>query len=216
MTPPAAVLFDFDGVLADSRLAITRSLNHGLVAVGAAERPAADLERWIGPPLLHAFRALAGPERAEAGVAAYRERYRTASLSETVVVPGMLSVVAAVAAAGARVAVATSKPRALVLPLLAQLGYGEAFAAVEGPSLDPGLAEDKTVTVARALAALGLAPGADAVLVGDRSHDADAARANGIACIGVLWGIGDEAELRAAGVARLVRTPAELPAALGL
>ena len=34
---------------------------------------------------------------------------------------------------------------------------------------------------ARALAALGLAPGADAPLVGDRSHDAEAARANGIA-----------------------------------
>ncbi len=61
VSAPAAVLFDFDGVLADSRLAITRSLNHGLAAVGAPERPATELERWIGPPLLHAFRALAGP-----------------------------------------------------------------------------------------------------------------------------------------------------------
>ena len=37
------------------------------------------------------------------------------------------------------------------------------------------------MTVARALAALGLAPGADAALVGDRRHDAEAARANRIA-----------------------------------
>jgi beta-phosphoglucomutase-like phosphatase (HAD superfamily) len=99
---PAAVLFDFDGVLADSRLAITRSLNHGLAAVGADERPAAELEHWIGPPLLHAFRALAGPERAEAGVAAYRERYRSASLSETVAVPAMVAAVARVAGRACR------------------------------------------------------------------------------------------------------------------
>jgi phosphoglycolate phosphatase len=216
VNPPAAVLFDFDGVLADSRLAITRSLNHGLAAVGADERPAAELEHWIGPPLLHAFRALAGPERAEAGVAAYRERYRSASLSETVAVPGMVAAVARVAGAGVPVAVATSKPRALVLPLLDALGYAGLFGVVEGPSLEPALAEDKSVTVARALAALGLSPGADAVLVGDRSHDAAAAHANAIACVGVLWGIGDEEELRAAGATRLVRTPAELPAALGL
>jgi phosphoglycolate phosphatase len=32
----------------------------------------------------------------------------------------------------------------------------------------------------------------------------------------VLWGFGDEAELRAAGADALVRAPAELPAALGL
>jgi phosphoglycolate phosphatase len=213
----AAVLFDFDGVLADSRLAITRSLNHGLAAVGAPERPAAELERWIGPPLLHAFQALAGPARAQAGVAAYRARYRTASLSETTAVPGMADVVDALARAGVPVAVATSKPRAMVLPLLDALGYTGVFGVVEGPSLDPSLAEDKAVTVARALAGLGLRPGADAtVLVGDRSHDAAAARANGIDCVGVLWGIGDEAELRSAGATRLVATPAELPAALGL
>jgi phosphoglycolate phosphatase len=82
--------------------------------------------------------------------------------------------------------------------------------------MDPSLAEDKAVTVARALAALGLSPGAGAILVGDRSHDADAARANGIRCTGVLWGIGDEDELRAAGASPIVATPAELPAALGL
>jgi phosphoglycolate phosphatase len=70
--------------------------------------------------------------------------------------------------------------------------------------------------VGRALAALGLVPGTDAPLVGDRLHDAEAARANGLPCVGVLWGIGDEAELRAAGADPIVATPSELPAALGL
>ena len=68
----------------------------------------------------------------------------------------------------------------------------------------------------RSSAALGVSPGADAPLVGDRSHDAEAARANGIRCVGVLWGIGDEAELRAAGADPIVADPAQLVAALGL
>ncbi len=62
----------------------------------------------------------------------------------------------------------------------------------------------------RALAALGLEPGADVPLVGDRRHDAEAAHANGLRCVGVLWGIGDEAELRAAG---LIRSCERRPAA---
>jgi phosphoglycolate phosphatase len=67
---PAAVLFDLDGVLVDSRVAITRCINHGLAAVGAVERPPEELERWIGPPLLDAFAALAGADRAAAALVA--------------------------------------------------------------------------------------------------------------------------------------------------
>ena len=72
------------------------------------------------------------------------------------------------------------------------------------------------MTVTRALEALGLAPGADAPLVGDRRHDAEAAAANGLRCVGVLWGIGDEAELRAAGANPIVHEPRDLPSALRL
>jgi phosphoglycolate phosphatase len=65
--------------------------------------------------------------------------------------------------------------------------------------------------VARALAALGLGPGADAVLVGDRRHDVEGAHANGIRCVGVLWGIGDREELEAAGADVIAPTLSELP-----
>ena len=211
---PAGVLFDLDGVLLDSRVAITRSINFGLAAVGAPQRTPAELERWIGPPLLHAFEALAGPQRAAAGVAAYRRRYRTATLAETRVVAGALAALASVAAE-VPVAVATSKPRPLAMPLCERLRLLAHLAAVEGPSLAAG-AEPKAVTVRRALAALGAAPGDAIPLVGDRRHDAEAARANGIPCVGVLWGIGDAAELGAAGADPLVADPAALPAALGL
>jgi phosphoglycolate phosphatase len=225
---PRAVLFDLDGVLIDSRTAIVRCIQHGLRENGAPVPAAAVLERWIGPPLIDAFAELAGPERAVACLASYRERYVHSSLLETTLVPGALEALAAVAAR-VPVAVATSKPRAFAEPLCERLGLAPHLQAITGPELDtpeeikaitgPELdapEEIKAITVTRALAALGLEPGAAAPLVGDRRHDAEAAHANGIPCVGVLWGIGDEAELRAAGADPIVGEPADLPAALNL
>jgi phosphoglycolate phosphatase len=209
---PTAVLFDLDGVLIDSRVAIVRCIQHGLRETGAPVPEAGELERFIGPPLIDAFAELAGPDRVGACLAAYRERYVWSSLEETTVVPDAREALAEVASR-VPVAVATTKPRAFAEPLCERLGLAPSLTAVVGPELDAP-EEVKTVTVRRALEALGLAPGADAPLVGDRSHDAEAARANGLRCVGVLWGIGDEAELRAAGADPIVASPAELPAAL--
>jgi phosphoglycolate phosphatase len=207
-----AVLFDLDGVLIDSRTAIVRCIEHALAVHGV--RPQGDLERFIGPPLIDDFAELAGPERAPACLATYRERYARSSLVETVAAPGALDALAAVAAR-VPAAVATSKPAAYAIPLCEQLGFATHLHAIAGPALgEPS--EVKAATVRRALGALGLAPGAAAPLVGDRRHDVEAAHANRLACVGVLWGIGDEAELRAAGADAIVRAPDELLGALSL
>jgi phosphoglycolate phosphatase len=211
---PAAVLFDLDGVLIDSRAAITNCIRFGLRAVGAPERSRDELAPWIGPPLIHAFTELAGPEHAQEALDAYRSRYVTSSLDETLPVPGMDAALARIAAA-VPTALATSKPRAFALPLCDRLGLTPHLRVIEGPDL-AAIAETKAQTVARALAGLGLAPGAAAVMIGDRRHDVEGARANGLPCIGVLWGIGDRAELESAGAAAIVETPAELPAAVGV
>jgi phosphoglycolate phosphatase len=210
---PEAVLFDLDGVLLDSRTAIVRCIEHALRVHGAPVPPSAELERFIGPPLIDGFAELAGAEQSASCLAVYRERYVVSSLEETTVVPGAREALAAVAAQ-VPVVVATSKPYAFAAPLCERLGLAPHVRAVVGPELDAP-EEIKAVTVTRALAALGLASGADAPLVGDRRHDAEAAAANGLRCVGVLWGIGDEAELRAAGADPIVSVPADLASALG-
>ena len=211
---PEAVLFDLDGVLLDSRLAIVRCIEHALRVHGIPVPPTRELEPFIGPPLLDAFAELAGPRHAAACLATYRERYVVSSLTETTVAPGAADALAAVAGQ-VPVAVATTKPHAYAVPLCERLGLAEHVRGIFGPELDAA-AEVKTLTIGRALASLGLPRGADAPMVGDRRHDVEAARANGLSCVGVLWGIGDAAELRAAGADPIVRPPAELPAALGL
>jgi phosphoglycolate phosphatase len=207
------VLFDLDGVLVDSRAAITGCINHALAANGLPERDPADLYRYIGPPLLAAFAELVGePDTSSAVVgcvASYRERYAEASLTETAVTPGIDDALAALAGDGRRLGVATSKPRPFAEPLLEALGLRRHFDAVAGPALDTP-PEDKKTTVGAALRALGASSGA---MVGDRSFDMVAARAHGLRPIGVAWGIGSREELVAAGAERIVATQAELPAA---
>jgi phosphoglycolate phosphatase len=205
-----AVLFDLDGVLVDSRAAIAGCMNHALTANGFAPRRAEELHRFIGPPLAAGFADLTGAAHdsalVAACVAAYRDRYATASLRDTTVVPGIEGALAGLADDHA-LAVATSKAATFAEPILHALGLRRFFAAVAGPDT-AALAEDKADTVARALDALGRPE--HAVMVGDRSFDVAAARAHGLAAIGVTWGIGDAAELAAADA--LVDDPADLAA----
>src|SRR5207245_312322 len=88
-------------------------------------------------------------------------------------------------------ALATSKELRFVAPLLER--FGLRFDAVSAPELS----EPKSLTVARAVEALG---GLEAVVVGDRFYDLDAARANGLRVIGVTWGMGEREELEGADV----------------
>jgi phosphoglycolate phosphatase len=202
------VLFDLDGVLVDSRAAIGGAMNHALVARGHARRPEAELYRFIGPPLLGAFAELTGEPLDSAEVAAlalaYRERYVVTSLSETLVTPGIPAVLETLGR-DHTLAVATSKPRAYAVPLLEAVGLSRHFAFVAGPELDAHM-EPKATTVRTALHAVG----GPAVMVGDRSHDIEGARANGIPVVAVTWGIGDVEELT--GADALVAAPDELPA----
>lgn len=202
-----AVIFDLDGVLADSRIAFARCVNAALAAAGVPQRPGADLHRFLGPPLHATFVELTGdPSLAQGCLDAYRARYREHAAAETTVPDGMADAIAALAAR-MPLAVATSKPLALTEPLLGALGILRHFTAVEGPSLE-ARAEPKSETIRRAL--LGLPPGSSPVMVGDRRFDVEGAHAHGLPCIGVLWGIGSEDELRAAGADAIVATPDEL------
>jgi len=215
--PPAdaVVLFDLDGVLADSRAAITGCLNDALAAHGLPRQAPADLYRHIGPPLPLAFAEILGAspdsDLVAACIESYRERYAVASLTDTEATPGIAGALTGLADAGGRLGVATSKPKPFAEPLLDALGLLRFFAVVAGPELDVP-AESKTATVGNALRALGASGG---TMVGDRSFDMVAARAHGLRAVGVAWGIGSREELEAAGADVIVATPDELAGAVG-
>lgn len=209
----AGVIFDLDGVLADSRAAITSSFRRALLARGHDDPGEQRLAACIGPPPYVAIGQILGLEpgdpEVDAVVAAYRADYGPTYLHETRSFAGIAEALVTLRDRGHRLAVATSKPRRYAAPLVDALGFGELIDHVAGPDSDKQ-ASSKQAEVAEALAALSAS---SAVMVGDRRFDIEGAHANGIPAIGVLWGIGDRSELEEAGAELIVCAPHELPRA---
>jgi phosphoglycolate phosphatase len=209
-----AVLFDLDGVLVDSRTAFARSLNAAFVEHGLPEYPDAELHPHLGPPLHRTVATLvadAGEELVDGLVLSYRARYRAMAVAESAVFDGIAEALGQLSAVMPLV-VATSKSKALAEPLLEELGLRGYFQEIHGPSLQ-ARDEAKSLTIGRALA--GLPHARRPVMIGDRKFDVLGARAHDLPCVGVLWGIGTERELREAGAVVLVEEPGDLVGLLG-
>jgi len=208
------IVFDFDGVLADSLVPVTESIDAALRDHGFAQRGTEELSRFIGPPTYVAFSELLAlpahdPLVAEV-VATYRQRYASLYLAQTRLYDGIAEMLEALAARDEPLALATSKSVTFAQPLLEALGIADHFAAVAAAALNDA-DDDKTAIVARALAATRASGGA---MVGDRRFDIEAALAHGLRPLGVGWGIGSEQELREAGAEAIAASPAELLAIL--
>ena len=206
-----AVLFDLDGTLADTIPLIVASYQHAFRTVLGEEIGEARARAWIGRPLLAALLE-ESPEHGHDLDQTYRE-WNLANTARLIRryegVPEMLE---ALASAGVRMAVATSKRRQTARLALEGVGIDhliEVAAALEDttrhkPEPDPLL---------HAAASLGAQP-CDCVYVGDATVDVLAARAAGMAAIAVSWGAADREALAATGPDALVDTVADLTAYL--
>lgn len=207
------LFFDLDGTLIDSAVGITRCVTHALERMQHPVPPPAELLRWIGPSLRTSFAPLLrDPLRVEEAVGHYRERFERHGWAEHEVYAGIGDAIDALHAAGHRLAVVTAKNEPHARRIVGHLPFGHRFDDVIGATAD-GRLSDKPELIAEALQRLSLSPG-ECWMIGDRHMDIDGARHHGMRNIGVLWGFGGEAELRAAGADRLAATPAELPALL--
>ncbi|WP_043692406.1 HAD hydrolase-like protein [Luteibacter sp. 9133] len=204
------ILFDLDGTLINSEIGIFAGVRHSLATVGADVPDDTVLRSWIGPPLRVSFGELLNgdSERVEQAVAAYSQRFHDVGWSEHTVYPGIADLISALAGAGHKLAVVTSKVRPHAEPIIAHLPFGDAFDALYAP--DPSTSKsEKAEMIAAAVADFGHIVD-DVIMIGDRHFDIDGAVANGVRGIGVLWGFGDREELDKAGAWKVVETPAEI------
>ncbi|MDR6642701.1 phosphoglycolate phosphatase [Luteibacter sp. 1214] len=209
------ILFDLDGTLINSEIGIFAGVRHSLATVGADVPDDTVLRSWIGPPLRVSFGELLNgdSERVEQAVAAYSQRFHDVGWSEHTVYPGIADLISALAGAGHKLAVVTSKVRPHAEPIIAHLPFGDAFDALYAP--DPSTSKsEKAEMIAAAIADFGHIVD-DVIMIGDRHFDIDGAVANGVRGIGVLWGFGDREELETAGAWKVVETPAEIATLVG-
>ena len=207
-----AVFFDLDGTLTDPKPGITECIRHALGGLGRTPPPADELLWCIGPPLSASFATLletTDDTLIARSLALYRERFGTVGLYENAVYPGIPEAVAAVRAAGFATFVATSKPHVYAQRIVEHFGLDTLFDGVYGSEMD-GTRVEKADLIAYALAEERLAPGR-VLMIGDRQHDMIGARRCGVRAIGVSYGYGSEAELRAHGAEAIAHAPAAIP-----
>jgi phosphoglycolate phosphatase len=204
------VFFDLDGTLTDPKEGITRSIQYALERLSALVPEMDDLLWCIGPPLRASLAQLLNGDDDAAGeaLALYRERFAETGLYENAVYAGIPDVLKVLKSQGKRLFVATSKPHVYAERIVEHFGLGDYFEIVFGSELD-GTRVEKTDLLQYVIAQTETDP-SEAVMIGDREHDMLGARNNGLSRIGVLYGYGSEAELRAAGAEQLVSSPAEL------
>lgn len=211
---PTTCLFDLDGTLTDPKSGITGCIQFALETLQQPVPTKDDLEWAIGPPLHESFLTLLNGDEAAAarGLALYRERFGKRGMYENALYPGIPDCLKDLAGADKPLFVATSKPHFYAKPITEYFGIHHFFQHVHGSEMS-GERVHKADLLAHILEVEQLDP-ADTVMIGDREHDILAAKAHGIATIGVLYGYGSREELVRAGADTLVASPGEIARAV--
>lgn len=197
------ILVDVDGTLVDSypgiRSSFLRALEDNDVPI-----PSEEQQRLIaGPPMIDTMRSLGlEGEQLEATVASYRAHYDGGGWLEAAPFEGVAELLTSWKEQGYNLSTATSKSLSSATRLLKHFDLYDYFDVVATAS-DDGTRRAKDEVVALALEKLG-EPGGPAVpaadggaaqrpgllMVGDRIHDVEGARAFGIRTVLVDWGYG--------------------------
>lgn len=221
--PYDAVIFDFDGTLADTADQIIQTAKQVLSQHGLAKSEYGRLKELIGPPFPQAFSLVFGysAEEADQITKEYRAIYGNLGVEAWPLFEGIADLLRALAKHRVLLGVASSKRDGLLHCALKENKVDELFSCVRGKMND--CEEAKALTLSYVIkdlqekistSAPATAPASAPVrmvMVGDRFYDIDAARSCGIESIGVYYGKTARArEHEDAGATHIVQTVAEL------
>ena len=202
------VLLDLDGTLTDPATGVTNCIAYALTALGVNAPDAKNLHFVIGPSLRDSFATLLETKETviiERAVVLYRARFADTGLFENIVYNGVPEMLTDLKARNYRLLLATAKPHVYARRILRHFNIATQFDGVYGSELD-GTRQHKGDLLRYLLERENLDP-TNAVMIGDRHHDIEAARANGCRTIGVAYGYGSAEELAHAD--RLCDSPAQ-------
>ena len=187
----SSFVFDLDGTLVDSRLAIEKAAQRAISSVVPAYQGRC-ITAAIGPPIRTMFQQMAeelDPPTLDRLVAAFRIAYDMEACLETPAYAGVPEMLKRISARGATSYVLTNKPWTPTRRILAHLDLDQYLREVLTPDAPTAPFVSKTEGLSSFLQRHQIAA-TDVVMVGDSCDDALAASTCGVAFAAALYGYG--------------------------
>jgi phosphoglycolate phosphatase len=218
MTNYTTILWDLDGTIIDSAPGVFESFHYTFKTLGLPDVDDETLRTFMGPPLSDTFSKTLGFDAAltEKCLFTYRDYYlNQGGALNCTLYPGVLEVIAKSQAAGVTNSLATSKGESGTILVGEHYDFLKHFDVLGTASNDRSRSV-KADVISYAYEELKKidADLSKVILIGDRIHDVEGARAHGIEVCLVKWGFGDEVEWTEADY--LVDNPKQLETLLGL
>ncbi len=204
-----ALIFDLDGTLTDSKPGILGCLKKVIDERGIETR--GSLDRFIGPPVEEWVKDLlpnGGPDEQTALAREYRACYDREGWCNNSVFAGVREMLMELRGQGFPLFVCTSKQQHFAVRILDAFEMSVFFTSIYGDKAE-FTSHSKVDLLANLLREEKLGPDT-AWMIGDRSFDFDAARANGVPSLAAGWGYGSPEECAHANA--VAATPADVTA----
>ena len=204
-------LFDLDGTLTDPAIGITNSVMYALEKFDIHVEDRSELYPFIGPPLDYSFKTFYGfsDEQVVQAIKYYRENFSVTGLYENKVYDGVPEMLEALQKKGVKIALATSKPYEFSIKILKHFDLYKYFDFFGAATMDGSISK-KADVISHLLDEMGAESKDEILMVGDRYHDIEGAKANDLKSAGVLWGYGSKDELQNAGAEYILSEPLEI------
>ena len=205
-------LFDLDGTLIDSAPSILECYRE--ILNNFSIKPKLPLENnLIGPPLGATLRLISGvsDEKLIAEMtAAFKTHYDTTGVEQSIAYPGIDELLQKLHTQNHKLYIVTNKRIAAARKIIDFLNWPAYFAGVYAQdAFNPSL-PSKAAVIGHVLSTHRISK-TDALYIGDRIEDGEAAHANGLKFAWVTWGYGDpDSDLHSLINPEIVRDPGEL------
>lgn len=187
------IIFDLDGTLLDTGIGVKNAVKITISQLGLPKQPSGIIERFVGPPMQESFVKYFGMSNNVALEYAnlFRKNYKQYTLLQAEVYPGIMELLDTLKNMKKKLAVATNKSHENAYLLLNHYGIAEKCDYIKGSDLEGKLS--KTDILQDCIEYLNV-DSRSAVLIGDSSYDAEAARAIGLDFVAVTYGFGFKKE----------------------
>lgn len=191
-----AVLFDFDGTVADTGEGVFLCVRYAIDAHGLEQPSDEDIRKFIGPPMIVSYHTLypqLSDDEVQSLMQSYREKYAEVGLYKYKLYDGITELLKKLNENGIKTAVASSKPQEALENIIKVSGIDKYFDCIVGADRNY-TDSDKATIVEETIKRTGVTDKSRVLMVGDRKYDIVGAHKAEIACAAVLFGYGSQEE----------------------